>query len=152
MKLNSLIAASAIALASVGASAATDIAFAGDTAIFAKTYTSASTTFSEDFTFSGLASGTYSVLGDLSGTNLNFDVSKVTFTSGAGTTAWTVTNPTAKFGFGYLEVSGPTPFSVHIEGTKATSISSNFQGSITVTAVPEPETYEIGRASCRERV
>ena len=85
-------------------------------------------------TFTGLAAGTYDITITVTGQNLTF---------GAGTTfnglpADQVTNA-GKFHFVGAEAVGTPGFVLDLAGTA--NAGASYTGTVTVTAVPEPETY-----------
>ena len=83
--------------------------------------------------FSGLASGTYNFL-------LNISAQNITGFSAVlnGQTATTIT-PFSVFSFSYLSGSGTSPFTLTLNGTAGPS--ALYSGNLSVTAVPEPEQY-----------
>jgi len=92
-----------------------------------------SSSFTATVNFTGLASGTYDVIGDISASMVNF--SSVSLDGHA----WNVTN-FPQFSFGYLEVTANQPLQLVLTGNSLTG-NPNFSGSLQVTAVPEPESY-----------
>lgn len=136
MNIKSIVAAVAIAASSFGAFATTYSFNQGVAAFHNDTITNPSTSFSQDLDFTGLAAGTYNILGDISGSNLSF--TSVTLNG----TAWNLyANVKGKFIFGDIDYTGSTPFLLHVSGTKTLNAAANYTGSLTVTAVPEPETF-----------
>lgn len=85
-------------------------------------------------TFTGLAAGWYEVVVTLSGQNVTFDAAKSNLNGTLG-----------EFGsigrgtFGFLASSDKTPFVLSLFGTARPG--ATYSADITVTAVPEPETY-----------
>lgn len=137
MKLKTLAAATAIAFCSIGANAGS-VSFADGVAANITNDPFASIGFfTQSITLSGLTNGTYEILGTLSGNLLSF--SSIALDGNA----WNITNfsaNTRQFSFGYLDVTGSAPLTLSLSGTNQ-SLSSTYAGSISVTAVPEPESY-----------
>src|SRR5450830_762854 len=135
MKFTTLIAAATLALSSASAFAGT-YSFSGDTAIFkSDPISNILPSFTQDITFTNLVAGTYNILGDISGTNLNF--TSVLLNGNA----WSLyANSKGKFTFGDIDYTGTTPLLLHVEGTNIPNKLSNYTGSLTVTPVPEAET------------
>jgi len=136
MKIKSLAAASVLALASFGAFAdpTYNLTFNGaGLATFASGTLPTSANFSATVNFTGLADGTYDILGDISATNVFF--SNVTLDGHA----WNLTN-LSHFSLGYLEVTASQPVQLLLAGHTLNG-SPNFSGSLQVTPVPEPSTY-----------
>ena len=138
MKIKSMVAAAAIALSSFGAFAGNST-FADGVAYFNNDPLTPSSAFSQSILFTGLAAGLYDIVGTLSGQNLNFSTVVL---DGA---AWDVSNyngKSIKFGNAYLEVTADRPVTLTLSGTTYAALSSPaYSGSITVTAIPEPETF-----------
>jgi hypothetical protein len=135
MKIKSLFAASAIALASVS-SFAGSATFAGGSATIANDAFGAPGSFTQIITFSGLSTGTYNILGNISGQNLSF--TSVTLDAAL----WNITNiafPQANFGIALLAVTASQPVTLTVKGTSFAS--AHYNGTISVTPVPEPESY-----------
>lgn len=135
MNYKSLAVASVLALANLGAFAQTYAStFNGaGLATFASGTLATSSPFTATINFTGLTSGTYDVIGDISASMVNF--SSVSLDGHA----WNVTN-FPQFSFGYLEVTANQPVQLVLTGNSLTG-NPNFSGSLQVTAVPEPESY-----------
>lgn len=93
---------------------------------------------SDTLTFQGLASGTYNVTVSYQGNFL--DITTVTLNNNLGTSL-VLGGPTGYFSVGGLTLSTTSPFTLVLSGSEATSPYAQYQGAITVTAVPEPATY-----------
>jgi len=91
---------------------------------------------SDILTFTGLAAGSYNVLLNYSGTNVKISAASLNgqvpeFLYGTG-----------KASLGTFDITANSPFTLELFGTvTGTGAASFYNGSITVTAVPEPETY-----------
>ena len=86
----------------------------------------------QDFTFTGLANGTYNIVGDISASNMTF--TSVLLNS----TPWELfPDSRGRLRFGSIEVTDTQSLTVHVIGT-STNTSANYSGSLTVTMVPEP--------------
>jgi hypothetical protein len=136
MKFKTLIAAVTLAASSFGAFAGS-ATFAGGVAYFQNDPLAASHGFTQTINFSGLAAGLYDIVGGLSGTNMNFTAVDL---DGAGWDLTNVNGKKSKFGLGFLEVTGGKPLTLTLKGTTFGAAGS-YNGSISVTAVPEPETF-----------
>lgn len=93
---------------------------------------------SDTLTFDGLTTGVYNVTVSYQGNFLNID--SVTLNNNLGT-ALVIGGPTGYFSIGGLTLNTNSPFTLTLSGTEATSSLAQYQGAITVTAVPEPATY-----------
>lgn len=84
--------------------------------------------------FTGLATGSYTIDIAISGQNVTFDplLSNLNGSVGAYTEL-------GKFHFYGVSYSGATPFSLTLVGVA--SAGAIYDGNVTITAVPEPETY-----------
>ena len=136
MKLKTLAAATVIAFCSIGANAGS-ASFADGVAYIANDQFSATGLFAQSITLSGLTNGTYEIFGTLTGNLLSF--SSVVLDGNV----WEMTNYVNKgklFSFGYLDVTGSTPLTLSLSGTNQV-LNSSYTGSISVTPVPEPESY-----------
>lgn len=137
MKIKSMMAAIAIAAASVSSFAGdyfTTFDADGFASISKKYATSTGTSFNDTWSFSGIADGIYDIQGDLSATNISF-ISVV-----LDEKVWELSGPT--FRFANVTFTNSQPVLLRIIGTKSNSLTSNYSGSVTVAAaVPEPETY-----------
>lgn len=87
----------------------------------------------------GLPAGTYSIEGDISGSLLSF--SSVTL-NGA---PFTLFGP--KFKTGEISLTSALPLLLDVTGTAGTFnnaiVKANYQGSLILTPVPEPQTYAL---------
>lgn len=138
MKMKSVLAALAIAAASASSFAgnySTSFDADGFASIF-KTYAkNTGTSFNDTWSFTGVNAGTYDIEGDLSGTNVSF--SSVVLDG----KSWDLFASGNAFRFASVSFTGTKPVLLNIIGTKSNTAISNYNGSVTVTAVPEPETY-----------
>nr|WP_315261363.1 FxDxF family PEP-CTERM protein [uncultured Duganella sp.] len=144
MKLNTKTFLAAALFAAAGfANAATAVfdadgfaAFHSDA--FASTVNSGDS-FYQTVTFSGLAAGFYNIDASISATRLNFDVKGVKLD---GNIFELAANSAGKLRSGSLYFDGNTPVTLEVWGKTDGSYSQAFfNGSISVTAVPEPTTY-----------
>ncbi|KQQ46334.1 hypothetical protein ASF61_18200 [Duganella sp. Leaf126] len=85
-------------------------------------------------TMYGLAPGVYNVAVSISSQNINFDATKSNLNGSLGTFG-----PLGKGQFGFLASTDKTPFVLNLFGTA--KAGATYSADITVTAVPEPETY-----------
>jgi PEP-CTERM motif len=86
----------------------------------------------------GLASGVYDIVGDISSTN--FDLTSVTLNGHD----WTLyTDSKGKYRFGDIDLTEATDLVIEVSGVKYGTGKGNFQGSLVLSAVPEPETYAL---------
>ena len=136
MKLKYLVAGAALAASAVGAFAADQsVAFNGDSASFIGT--PAILDGGDDVvSFTGLAGGSYNFLLTLSGQYIN--LSSLSLNGVAGT----VTS-SGKILFASVEGAGTSPFALTLVGTTVAGKPANYSGELSVTAVPEPETYAL---------
>jgi hypothetical protein len=139
MKIKSVVAAVALAAASVSGFAANYSAafntegFASILANYAKL---TGTSFNDTWTLSGVTAGTYAIDGSISGSGLSFN--SVVMDG----TPWTLVSNGTKTNFAELvSFTGSAPVTLSISGTKSGTAPSFYSGGISVTAVPEPETY-----------
>ena len=125
---------------------ASGVAFAGDQSV---AFTGNAASFSslaapgtaldggtDTITFTGLAAGAYDYV-------LTYS-EQWAMTTGAmlnGTPAIAATSPTGSVFFGFIEASGSTPFVLTLTGVPLAGKNTVYSGELTVTAVPEPETY-----------
>lgn len=138
MKIKSMMAAVAIAAASVSSFAgnySTSFDADGFANIFKKYAKNTGPSFNDTWSFTGVLAGTYDIQGDLSGTNMSF--SSVTLDG----TPWELAPAGNVFRFASVTFTGTQPVSLSIVGTKSNSSVGNYTGSVTIAAVPEPETY-----------
>lgn len=135
MKLKSLAAAAVLAVASLGAAADQTSTFAGGLASFLNEPIALGS-FSQVINFDGLASGWYSVDGVMSATNVTW--SSVTLNGNL----WSI-GSFGKFSFGSIEVTSSTPLSMTLIGSRPSAATSSYSGTLTVSAVPEPESYAL---------
>jgi hypothetical protein len=136
MKLKSLVSGAMLAASAVGAFAADQsVAFNGDSASFIGT--SPILQGGDDVvSFTGLAAGSYNFLLTLSGQYIN--LSSLSLNGVAGT----VTS-NGKILFASVEGTGTSPFALTLVGTTVAGKTANYSGELSVTAVPEPETYAL---------
>lgn len=129
--LKKLLATSLMAVAMLGQAQAQNISFVDGEATFAKTVTArGSNTYT--FTFDGLVTGIYDVVGSFSG--YNFNVTGATFNGSVLDTA-----NLGNFSFGSITYNGTSPFVLSITGTRVNNNAAGFSGSLAVSPVPEPE-------------
>lgn len=130
--LKKFLATSLMAVTMLGQAQAQNISFVDGEASFAKSITArGSDTYT--FSFDGLVSGVYDVVGAFSG--YNFNVTGATFNGSVLNTA-----NLGSFSFGSITYNGTSPFVLTITGTRNGSIAAGFSGSlIAVSPVPEPE-------------
>ena len=146
MTVNSMLAAAVLALGAGSASAATlseDSYFDGSTFVYefgARQITAADAAGSfsfllnaSDFGFSSLL-GSYAVSGDISGSR--FQISEVKING----TAWVLGTSGSNIDLGSLSFPTINSVEVTVSGTRL-GAGANFQGSLVLTPVPEPETY-----------
>jgi hypothetical protein len=139
--VNTLILATAGFLAQGAASAATPVVFDNTgLAFFDSGDLTKNAAFSQTFTFTGLAAGFYNIDASISGIRLNFGLLDPTHLN--------VKLDGVAFGMsgslksGTINYDGHEPLVLQVFGTADnTKGSSFFNGSISVTAVPEPATY-----------
>ena len=139
MKLKFVAAAAVLALAS-GVAFAGDqsVAFIGDTASFSSLAApgTALDGGTDTITFTGLAAGAYNYVLTYSG--------QWALNTGAtlnGTPAVAASSPSGSAFFGFIESAGDSPFVLTLFGLPLAGKSTVYSGEMTVTAVPEPETY-----------
>ncbi|TFW22925.1 PEP-CTERM sorting domain-containing protein [Duganella callida] len=107
-------------------------AFAADTA--------QGTAFHQTVTFSGLAAGVYNIEAAISGTRLDFTAAGVSLDGHVFELAKNTKTDTYRSGS--LIYDGSAPLTLEVWGKTAGAWNQAFfNGSISVTAVPEPETY-----------
>ncbi|MRV74210.1 PEP-CTERM sorting domain-containing protein [Duganella sp. FT92W] len=140
MKLK-LFAASLLAAASFGASAADQLVILDDNPLANNFFVSNQSPSdgvlsggSDVITFGGLAPGLYEIVVTISGQNLTFDAATTTLNGTSGTAYGA-----GKFRFFGVEHTGSAPFVLNLFGTALTG--AKYSGEVTVTAVPEPATY-----------
>jgi hypothetical protein len=133
MKLRTLAAAAALVVGA-GSALAADQSIDLSSGIASFTSTSPVLQDGDDVvTFTNLASGTYDFLLTFSGQWLTLSAVKVNDVAG-------LFLGTGKVVFGGVEGTGTTPFVLTLTGNTNKSIAQ-YSGEISVTAVPEPETY-----------
>ncbi|WP_211923217.1 FxDxF family PEP-CTERM protein [Duganella radicis] len=93
---------------------------------------------SDTITFDGLATGLYNVTVSYQGNFLN--IASVALNNNLGTSL-VLGGPTGYFSVGGLTIGANSPFTLVLTGDESTSAFAQYQGAITVTAVPEPATY-----------
>ena len=135
MKIKSLIAATAIAVSSFGAMAGS-ATFAGGIATFSNDpFTGDVSNFTQTISFTGLAAGTYDIVGDISGSFLSF------LSIDLDGNSWSLfPNSKGVVKFGEVVYTGSKPLTLTIQGKNLAGPTS-FSGS--VSAVPEPETFAL---------
>lgn len=131
MKLKSTFVAALLAAASAGSFAAISFDVDGTAAFGA---TPGNSSFTNVFTFDNLAAGTYEVDLSLSSqfiswTSGDLDGNPITF-GPVSATSW----------YGYVTYTGSTPLTLTLKGI-GSKAAANFTGEVSVSAVPEPETY-----------
>jgi hypothetical protein len=145
MKIRQIVAAAALAVVGAQAFAVTQgesFDTLSSTYFFGASQIGAANT---SFTFTldaadGLAAGAYAVSGDLSGTNFAFSGATL---NGA---AWDLyADNKGMLRFGSVEAVATGPIVLEFTGVKigAGVGNGNFQGSLVLTPVPEPETYAL---------
>jgi hypothetical protein len=143
MHLKSLIAAAALSVAGSQAFAViTDESFDTLTSTYqfgASQITAADTSFS--FTLNlddGLLPGVYDILGDVSGTKFEFATATLNGQD------WTLyADSTGRLRFGDIAVTEATDLVLEFTGFQYGKGAGNFQGSLVLSAVPEPESYAL---------
>ena len=135
MKIKSLIAATALALSSVGAFAGSSTFADGEALFNNDTFAADVSTFTQTITLTGLASGMYEVAGSIAGSFLSF--SSITLD---GHTWDLSTNAKGVAKYGEVLYIGSEPVTLTISGNNLAG-ATVYAGSISVTAVPEPETF-----------
>jgi hypothetical protein len=148
MKLNTKTALAAALFAVAGfvsqaASAATAVFDASGFASFHSDAfpvgTASGTSFHQTVTFTGLAAGIYNIDAAISATRLNFNAGGVQLD---GNVFDLEANSQGKLRSGSLVYDGAAPLTLEVWGKTDGSYSQAFfNGSISVTAVPEPTTY-----------
>ena len=136
MQFKSIVAAAALAAASVGA-------FAGDQTVSFDIDNTASFIGTKPLlvggddviTFDNLAAGTYDFLLTLSSQYITLQ--SVTLNGVSGTIL-----QSGKIAFADIEGTGSTPFVLNVAGLVNDS-KANYSGELSVTVVPEPETYAL---------
>lgn len=135
MNFKKIAAVAALAALATGSAFAADqtVSFAGATASFLST--SPVLAGGDDvITFDNLANGTYDFVLTLSGQNIKLNSLDINGVAG-------VVTPFGKFVFAGVEGTGSTPFVLTLNGTAASK--ALYSGELTVTAVPEPESYAL---------
>jgi len=144
MKLKSIAAGALLAVASFAASAANQsvavtagpvYTFTGVGPLFSTHDTPTSTGY-DVISFTGLAAGSYEVLLSYSGT-----LTRITAASLNGQAPEEFSVGT-KSSSGFFDVTDNSPFTLKLWGSvTGNPISANYNGTVTITPVPEPETY-----------
>jgi hypothetical protein len=129
--LRSLVIGALLAISSSGVLAGTS-SFTDGLAQFRNDLIAANGVFTQDITFTGLTVGTYSIVGDISASNMTF--TSVTLN---GTPWELLSDGSGRVRFGSIQVTGPASLAVHVVGNR-TNASANYSGSLAVTPVPEP--------------
>jgi hypothetical protein len=140
MKLKPILAAATLAAACSGAFA--DDQIVGVSTASPSNFFGLGTLFdggSDDISFSGLAAGVYNITVTLSGQNVSFDQA-LSNLNGVFGTAFNVAVPS--IAFYNVSYTGASPFALHLFGSDLAG-ASVYSGDVTVTAVPEPETYAL---------
>ncbi|MBP6899924.1 MAG: FxDxF family PEP-CTERM protein [Burkholderiaceae bacterium] len=139
MSLKSRLAltAAALALSLPALAADQSLAFAGDKAEF-DDLAGILAGGDDVITFTGLAAGTYDFTLNFSGQYIN--LSSVTL-SGTPVLYGSFFNITAGGLEGQFTVSDATPFQLTLVGTATNASRASYEGTLTVSAVPEPQTY-----------
>jgi hypothetical protein len=148
MKLNTktVLAAALFAVAGFVSQAASAASAVFDADGFAEFHSDAfaagtpsGTSFFQTVTFTGLAAGIYNIDASISATRLDFNAGGVVLDGHAFDL---VANSSGKYRSGNLIYDGSAPLVLEVWGKTAGSYSQAFfNGSISVTAVPEPATY-----------
>ncbi|MDC8757639.1 FxDxF family PEP-CTERM protein [Janthinobacterium fluminis] len=89
---------------------------------------------SDVITFNGIGAGVYNITVTISGQNLTFD-SVLSNLNGVGGTY----SQDGKFRFFGFDFTGNAPFTLNLFGNAG--LGAKYSGEVTITAVPEPETY-----------
>lgn len=134
MKLKSLVVATALvagASASFAADQSVDLSSGSASFIGTSTLLAGG---DDVITFTNLAAGVYDFTVTVSGQFLKLTSAKLNDVVGS------TTNGT-NFTFASVEGTGSTPFVLTLVGTVSNASRANYSGEISVTAVPEPETY-----------
>ena len=140
MKLKSIVAAAAIAVAG-GSAFAGSASFSSGVAEFDNDPFTATGSFTQTISFAGLMAGVYDILGDISGTGLTFSSVKL---DGVLWDLYADNKGKARFGsFEVLGGSAPSILTVIGTVTNANFSRADYSGSLQVTAVPEPGTYAL---------
>jgi hypothetical protein len=137
MKFKTLAATAALTLAT-GAACAADqsVGFTGSTASFSSGTSNVLQGGDDVITFTGLAAGTYDFLLTLSAQYVT--LGSIHLNGVAGTV-----NPiSSKITFASVEGVGQSPFTLTLAGSTSRS-SAQYSGELSVTAVPEPESYAL---------
>ena len=139
MKIKSILAAAALvgmSASSFAGAFTTSFNPAGFAEIFNSYAKSTGTSFNDTWSFTGVTPGTYEVNGSLSGSGLSFTSISM------GSTPWTLVSNGLVTNFAEIvNFEGGAPSTLTIIGTKSASSMSFYGGGVTVTPVPEPETY-----------
>jgi len=86
--------------------------------------------------FSGLVPGLYNIAVGVVGQNLSFNPVTTNLNGSTGTVIGT-----SQFSFFGVQATGNGPFALHLFGTA--DAGALYSGNVTVSAVPEPETYTL---------
>lgn len=144
LKLKTLVVAAGLALAAAPGFAGVSSTYDNATHTFYFSATGISSGFSIFDIFAltpqpGLPSGAYSIEGDISGSLLSF--SSVTLNG----SPFTLFGP--KFKTGEISLGATLPLLLEVKGTAGTFndslVKANYQGSLVLTPVPEPQTYAL---------
>ncbi len=132
------VVASALFTAGTAFAGDQSVAFSGWTASFSS-LSAPGTAFdggADTITFTGLAAGMYDYVLTYSG--------QYALNTGAtmnGTPAIAAGSPSGTVFFGYIESTGMSPFVLNLTGLPLAGKNTVYSGELTVTPVPEPETY-----------
>ncbi len=139
MNLRAIAAAAMLAVSASGALAGVAEFDVDGLAMFGNDKFTTTGDFTQTITFSGLAAGQYNITGDISGTRVVFSSVLLDGKS------WDLTpGVNGKLRAGFIEYTGTTPLTLTVVGSVDGVLrQANFQGSLAVTAVPEPETYAL---------
>jgi len=140
MKLKFVVAAATTLLVSAGAYAGDQsVAFSGNVASFTSMSApgSALDGGSDTITFTGLAAGVYDYVLSYSG---QYALMTGALMNGA-IPAISTTSPSGSVFFGFIEATDASPFVLTLTGLPVGGRQTIYSGELSVTAVPEPETY-----------
>jgi hypothetical protein len=146
-----MVLAASIGLTGTAANATTTpLSFSGDTATFGNTFSIGTSSFNDLFTFitgpvsSAGAAAISSVYFNPHTLSVAFPVSFTTFSLINQSNNQTVTGTIGPSYFAYLGAGGLTAnthYALNVIGTVSSLTGGSYNGSITVTPVPEPQTW-----------
>jgi hypothetical protein len=137
MKLRTLAAAAALTLGTgIALAADQSVSFSGSTASFSSGTTNVLQGGDDVITFTGLAAGTYDFLLTLSAQYVTLGAVHLNGVAG------TINPVSSKISFASVEGIGQSPFTLTLNGSTTRS-SAQYSGELSVTAVPEPESYAL---------